>query len=1001
MIIKNKNDIFSYSIISMLVGIITSGTILYRFLPIAAHKNQIYTDIISEVSITNTNKSGELNIAWIALIAGIIAMFCCKEILERYLTIEKSLDSNVKNLSNTNRYSQYGIGMLIMPIFFLWIVKQEMNTYLMAIALIYFCSFFIFDKVKIEPHKILLLLFTIYFSLLSVKALLQMLSDRTIINDKSIFILLLIIFIILVAYCNRKDNYKFIDKLILIFQIPIPLILLTYLIDKYTFHGEHYEIPTTKKYVLLVVGSVILLMIVNIVQYSKRLKKLNSIRFSELILLPTVVIAFCLSYYISPQQIHSADLWHLGEQMLPWDQIINKGLVPYEQYSPASGLYSMIVGFFQNVILDGTTLSYMSAVALQNIFFAICVGLLCYYSVGAGLSLFIGIMVPIPYYSRPLIFLLVFLILTMPKLVKNRVRWSQVYFLSSLISGLYYPLNGVAIAMAALPFCIVQLYIILKQKDIKEELKNKKFHLINIFCIVLLGFSVKLLFNMAKHILNLSSQSTLADGITANGLAQVQAWFMPYITNESLRKQLYVVCIFLIPITIVLLYAYMLYIYIRKNNGLSMVEKLNSPGFLLLCSGAISLPINYTYTFIRIDSDRFLSRSAYTIVIFAGILLPVFLWNYGKALFNDIKRFILIGICIGIAIFIQGNAIGMEIYRIQDNYVVPDEYTYVDGNVIGIPKLGQGFMLPETVNRLKTIKKVMDKVVYNGETFLDMSFSQELYHIFDKKVPVPNPGTYVVASGKASLTNIEAMKKNAPPLIVWNTSWYGSAIRNYYMYREIMDKGYVLYSYEGEDFLIRPDRYEEVFGNYEESHKNMISTSDTGKFANIDLSGTPNAWGKSISTLIDIFDEIEEYDINKSTVDVNQMEIVKKDNKKLFKVADNADPFLVVELPEELNGKDADFIYLNLKNNKDNEDTREKKVEIYWETNELPADAKRKFSFDYGNGEFLIPVGASPTWSFNKISKIRIDIDGFSKGTEFEVEKLKLLKLNENWMNEK
>lgn len=987
---KRYSNIFTVNIIPILFGTIISGLILGIFLPIAGSQNQVYTDIISEVSVTNTNKSGELNVVWIALIIGTISIVICRKILEKNTAWQGIDIINQEKLINISKWNIYGIGILIIPMLVIWIVKLQLNVYLLVISIVYFMGVSILNKQKMQPHRILLLMFIVYMFFLSLKAIVNTVVDNSIINEKSILVFSFIIVSAIIYYSYTNNRFKFIDKCILIFQLPLPLILLTYIIDRYTYKSEIIKIHFTKTYIVVISILIILLILFNIIQYLKRMKLLESLKFSELIFLPTVIITFVLYYYSSPQQIHSSDLWHLGELMLPWDQLIDKGLIGYEQYSSASGLYPLLFGFFHNVVLDGTVLSYAGASALQNIFFAICIGMLCYYTVGGGFSLFIAIMIPITYYSRPLIFLPIFLILLLPKLIKSRVRWLQVWFVCCLVAGLYYPLNGVAIAVGILPFAIVQLLLVIKEKSIKNEMRKKKFHIMNLICILSLVLLSKTLIRMLKHVLALSSQSVLADGISVYKVTQVQSWFMPYITNEKLRKGFYTITIYLIPIFVFLLFAYILYIYLTQKCNLSMIEKLNSPGFLLIGASTIALPINYAYTFIRVDQTAFLVRTGCTIEMFA-IILCIFLWKYGKGLFDDITRFALIGICIGISFLNQGINVGTESSKIMGNYSITNDYIYIDGKDIGIPKLGKGFLLPETENRLKTIKEVIDKTVYKDETFLDMSFSQELYYIFDKKVPVPNAGTYVVASGEASLTNIEAMKKNPPPVIVWKSEWYGSAIRNYYMYRWIMDQGYILYTYKGENFLIRPDRYNEIFGDAEKAHQNMIKSSDANTYVT-NLQGTPNAWGKSINTLMYRFNKYREYKLEDFKIYANQMQISKKENNQTsFTIEQQEDPFLRLEFPEYIKGSDTDFLYLKLNSN----NASGKRVQIFWETNESKEDEKRSLVFDYGTGEFLIPLGVHPGWSFAQIKSFRIDVDGFPVGSQFTIENIKFLKLNE------
>ena len=107
---------------------------------------------------------------------------------------------------------------------------------------------------------------------------------------------------------------------------------------------------------------------------------------------------------------------------------------------------------------------------------------------------------------------------------------------------------------------------------------------------------------------------------------------------------------------------------------------------------------------IRLDAGAEFARTASIIVVLLGYIYSILLYKYGTTIFGRNIRYILIGIIFGTVYLVQGNSIGNEENYVKKIYEVPSNFTYVDGNKLGIPKLGKGFMPINTVESLKIIK---------------------------------------------------------------------------------------------------------------------------------------------------------------------------------------------------------------------------------------------------------------------------------------------------------
>lgn len=152
----------------------------------------------------------------------------------------------------------------------------------------------------------------------------------------------------------------------------------------------------------------------------------KSTEYADCLFLGTVISLsiFYIDYDIS--LLNNGDLWHPGEQLLPWQQIIEKGLSAYVDYDPASGLYPMVVGFFNEIFLGGHALTYNIAESLFRITFVII--LACsIYKVDKKVSLFVALFIPLTYYTRPLIFIPAYFILSNEKLIQKRAYWIMMW----------------------------------------------------------------------------------------------------------------------------------------------------------------------------------------------------------------------------------------------------------------------------------------------------------------------------------------------------------------------------------------------------------------------------------------------------------------------------------------------------------------------------------------------------------------------------------------------
>lgn len=945
-------------------GMIAIGVSLFILQPFMATKFQKYEDIILEmVALLGGNKSGELVSVWTSLLVGIFVMIIIYKLKEKKI-------KKLQFLYKEKEKVYLGESVLIIPIIFILLFKQEVSFYLLIIVFVYFISYIWSNKDRNLSIKILLLLFSTYYFSLVIKIILDIIIiEYEIIKVDTINILTLIIFS-LILFFQRKNIRKKIDKLILFFQFPIPLVLLADLRNQYLFKDGIKVINLPFSYSLIIIMIILTLLLLNYYIYKKNKK---------IVLYSSIITLFILHSYISPSLIYSGDPWHLGDELLAWHQIIDKKLIMYQDYNGNSGWYALVSGFFQNFVLPGKDLYFPLAHSLTSTFWAIIIGSLFYIIAGAELSLIISLFVSIPIYNRPLMMFSSFLILLIPKLICSRIKWLQMYILLSILSIFYYPLNGVALFLGCGIFALIQIYIIFEKREWKKSIKDIQFWILNVILLVVISKLYKYIIPLIKNILLLSSQSKLADSIVVYGFSIPSAWFMKYISNKELINKLWYTYLFTVILSVILWFIYILYFYLKIDRKENFKQKIQKSEFFLLSSSIIIIVVNYTFTILRIEPSFEYSRTTPTMVLFMGFVMTLFIYKYGINLFGKNIRNILLGILIGFVYLIKGNSIGEEKIWLQKFYKVPKKYTYINGKDIKISKLGEGFMPITLLESIKTIKNNVEKTVYNDEKFW-INVRKEFVYIFDSKLPVKFETMKFTKSLKASKQNLDMLKKN-PPILIMDIFDYES----YYVYRWIVDN-YLMYSDKGEFFWIRKDRYQKVYGNLEDGKKKMLDIYPSQNIKKI-----PYSIGNSFSTLQKRFDFQEIVEFNNLKKAYNQMEELTKNR---LRISQTKDPFIIMDIPKKVSNEKMDFLLIKLTSNRKLKDLKDKNIQIYWEAVDTPFSENRSVKFNYGNGNLLIPLGVHPAWLLTDKTRMIINFREFEKDTEFSIQEMRFLKLN-------
>lgn len=844
---KSSLSFLSAPAIFLIVCIITA--ILYLALKDSAFEGYpVLTDlIIDNIALGGSNKTGEWQLFWNLTWIG---CFLCLglSVLSHYL--QKKKDVSAKATKSNEKYDKkndekyngkcnekyviYGL-LLFVPAFLQTILYAKEVTYLWLFSALFYILLLLFKE---TAYKYIALYLFLYFDLQSFATILSLTGLTTFLNSNSFSLLqndlllflipttILCLIIFIKKHLRIKPSVSY--PLLLILQLPLPLLLCIFLKNTYQYQGTLQNLSLPIPYIICIVTIIIALYIIFATAFFQRKEKREAFPIS----LSSILSIFLYGSFIPAIMMVPTDLHHYGEQMLPFSQIVNHSMQAYGDYAPVSGFFPMIPGFINAILFDNQATTFFASFVLTMILFAVLIIVLIRKHIPAFYTLMFTFLFHMPVYCRTWIILPVLLFLMLPEIRENKRRFLYSYVFCGFLSGLYYPLFGLAVICAGIPYALAVFYSFCKEKGLVHEIQKKSFYIETLLLLTPIIVSIPLLIRMASHVLSYSHQTLLADGLALSDIT-VPDWFIPYFSghefSEYLRTCFYYAIRFLTPMALIWICLLLLCTYIRKNyvqNGHSFQAFL-SPVFFGLCACLILLPVCYTYTLVIMDEGwvcRLFSRSGHIFLWIFGIFLPILFIRYKKDIFQSHHAsYAMLALSVGI---------GMAGFHTMQDYQfpTPDGVTNSASSVIGeysanffptpIPdnavliseenrqafsRLGNGFIEKDTLSKLYQYQNQLAILKFADPSVqvLGLDSGQLYYFLLDEKVPY---------SGKVSLAKSFEAACGVVPFINEHTV-IGSDIiplNNYYLYRLIMDHGYVFDQLT--EFYLPKEIYSSLYG---------------------------------------------------------------------------------------------------------------------------------------------------------------------------------------------
>lgn len=778
---------------------------------------------------------------------------------------------------------------------------------------------------------------------------------------------------------KAKNKTLFLSKFILCEQVLLPFLLLIFIADK---HKHYLDLLSTKFEIISIAplpqvsifiwGLIIAFFIEAIYLIKKHWGKEESLNTIMSFGACVSVMGYNLCKFLG--NYAPLDTHHPYENIIGFHQIFQMGQVPFEQYVPVSGLYSILHGALFQFFGNGLITQFFTA---DNIF-CLIVAILIVYLLNFHTDkvtrflisisfLFVCLFPHYIHYDRVLFILPIMLLLSIPKLIEHKNLWLCAWVLTSLFHGLYYPVFGASVCIGFLPLGIYQVVTFIKSGEFAKEIKTLKFWLCWLITLVPVILSFKLLLGMYNQIKIMGSQSFPYEGISRFG-QEFNYFFMYSFPSELKMASLYILT-FVIPALLVwIAYAFTLKVVSNRKDNIKIAS---------LVSSLVVIPLfAFSYTMLRLEEISIYVR-AEAIIIAVIIMLVIFSQKYLK---SEWTKYFLICFALCVTSISYSWGIANNGDKLKPYYNIWYFYDYVEND--NTYKIGTGFIDSPILNKLPSVCSKFNK---NTNYFALGPFAT--YYICDiGGVQLLESGT--IRSQGVSQDLLSFITKYKPTI-----GFDVDSIRNYYLYNWLVTSGDYVWNKDLRQFLPNDGLYtkkeiDKLNSNIDLFYNPYESVFEKSTFINAEF--IPVSIAHSFDNLISLF----------KTPNLN-FSILNLDNQ------------IHIDFEKEIDGNEADFVYLEF-DNTNNEYNCVLHDQHMFNTLEGNCDLQKYFvqknynpdkfvKIEYidnnnekqsiysymGDGKLLIPLGSGNKWLLNKHSYIDIMI---TKGTNNNYEKINKIK---------
>lgn len=763
--------------------------------------------------------------------------------------------------------------------------------------------------------------------------------------------------------------------LLLLLQVPLPLLLLVYAASFYRYAGTTVVMYRSLPLYVVIAGFAAYAWL-RLFRAFRVWRTAGLPSYRDVLCAPALfpVVAYFLWIY-KRVYTFAVDDFHIGEQLLPWQQIVDFGKLPYVDFASIHAAMPLLYGGLNELFYGNTVATFPLAMALVAALAAGLAFLFVFRLAGPVPAL---LFVPLCYaliMNRLYLLMPALLALSSARVVSSRRAWLAAWVPVCAGSVLYNNAVGAGVILGSAPVAIH-----LAWREYREGGGRwlAKFGAV-LACCGLLVLAVspvrRSVLGLAQFLLGNASTNSIANGV---GMFQVdlrvksEAVGIAHTQFQSIAVRLSFLVAVLASLVFVL-------------KALLAGEPVRDRRFLYL---ATLVPVTFLvvgkWLLNRVTSELFV-RDGNLSYLALTLVLP--LLALGATTFRG-RPLLLYGAtftvgaatCLG-GVFLDRDAL---LTRALEPVAVGKDSRLFSGTELGLPRLGYLFAEKQRIDEILALRDAIAPYLKPGETYLDLTNRSAEYFYLDRPVPVLYSANYVAANDAAHARMLRQLR-DAPPPIVWlfpGIAWDGgpASLRSYPIYRELVDT-YVPRRIGRFTFLIRPDRAGPVA-----SREERLEILDEA-FKAENLAAVPNAWGRSWPLVSSRFTE-------RSALTPGRPANFTPGNDGNLP-ADGGQQVWFDTTASALAGRDVDYLLL------DYECEAFKGgpppvVELWWAADGESVAEQNVVRFAGSGSRALVPVGAQPRWRLaRRIDALRVEPAERRSCRTFRVKSLRALELKD------
>lgn len=657
----------------------------------------------------------------------------------------------------------------------------------------------------------------------------------------------------------------------------------------------------------------------------------------------------------------SLDDYHFGEIILPWWLWSDFGYLPFRDYFPSRGLVNYATGWLTSVFFDGSAAAHL-AVYNKSLLALPYLGVGFFFLAGAVglLPAFMALMLmPIPASSVSEIHVVLTAALCFLVALFVRNRWTQWLIAWAMVCPalvLFAPGQAGLFIIATAPLGMVAFY-----RAARQEPRQLRRSLLGAVVAVVLVAGLtpvdQMIAGAVRYVVEQSSVNTLAFGIpwvasrNSNPVWSYPLW-------EILRTAWIAVGGFA---------ALLLY---RIGGDRSWP---NRQRYLAFAVPIVLLSLLWIPRAAgRIDPGH-ASRLGIASFWFVCLLLPI----VALTAFSHRRRETILLVVVVLGGLLPGTSNLQGYFPLKHRLEFPtykivmatDSLT--QGAAVGLPNLGQARLTPEHLQRLQTIKAVLNRVLEPEETYLDLTNRKAQYFYLGYPPPIENSSTYNLAPLAQQKRALADLIASSPPVVLASADeeWFdggSAALRSHLLYRYVVEN-YLPVKVEDYIFMVQPDRLERltaapIFSASSPDQPLSVAVATDSlpqvpasevaitwlnqAFLVPELRLIPSSWGQSLETLAGELTLVQALD--------GQTEAVSTPAP--------TGPGLSLDLsPLNLSGDEAGLLAFDFQCRSHAGPTQ---LKLQWNIGETSplSSTLRQLQITAHNGPQLVPLDAAPSW---------------------------------------